>query len=43
MRTFVTFYAYAFAGAPSGSPQPGWFEIPQLDHLVTMRARTALA
>ena len=44
MRTFVTFYAYAFEGAPSlsGSPTRGWFAIPNLDHLVTMRARTAL-
>ncbi len=41
MRTFVTFYAYAFEGAPS-SPTRGWFSIPNLDHLVTMRARTAL-
>lgn len=41
MRTFVTFYAYAFEGAPSSSA-PGWFAIPNLDHLVTMRARTAL-
>lgn len=41
MPTFVTFYAYAFTGAPS-SPTRGWFEIPNVDHLVTMRARTAL-
>ncbi len=42
MRTFVTFYAYAFEGAPSLTGTPGWFAIPHLDHLVTMRARTAL-
>lgn len=41
MPTFVTFYAYAFEGAPS-SPTRAWFEAPQLDHLLTIRARTAL-
>lgn len=41
MRTFVTFYAYAFEGAPSSEAR-GWFAIPNLEHLVTMRARTAL-
>jgi len=41
MPTFVTFYAYAFEGAPS-SPTRGWFEAPKLDYLLTTRARTAL-
>src|SRR5258706_10864462 len=46
MPTFVTFYAYAFEGAPPcSSPTPptrGWFHAPGLDHLLTTRARTAL-
>lgn len=41
MPTFVTFYAYAFEGAPSSQTR-GWFEAPGLDHLVSSRARTAL-
>jgi len=45
MPTFVTFYAYAFEGAPAspaGGPPRGWFVAPGVDHLVTTRARTAL-
>ncbi len=46
MPTFVTFYAYAFEGAPSSTigraATRGWFEAPGLDHLLTSRARTAL-
>jgi hypothetical protein len=41
MPTFVTFYAYAFEGAPV-APTRGWFSAPGLDHLATTRARTAL-
>ncbi len=41
MPTFVTFYAYAFDGAPS-SPTRNWFAAPGLDHLLSTRARTAL-
>ena len=41
MPTFVTFYAYAFEGAPT-VPTRGWFTAPGLDHLLTTRARTAL-
>lgn len=41
MPTFVTFYAYAFEGAPE-APTRGWFQAPGLDHLVSTRARTAL-
>jgi hypothetical protein len=41
MPTFVTFYAYAFEGAPE-APTRGWFNAPGLDHLVSTRARTAL-
>ena len=41
MPTFVTFYAYAFDGAPS-SPTRGWFSAPGIAHLVSTRARTAL-
>jgi hypothetical protein len=44
MPTFVTFYAYAFDGAPT--PQVdgvrGWFTAPGVDTLLTTRARTAL-
>ena len=41
MPTFVTFYAYAFEGAPT-TPTRGWFTAPGLDHLIMTRARTAL-
>jgi hypothetical protein len=41
MPTFVTFYAYAFEGAPT-TPTRGWFAAPGLPHLITSRARTAL-
>jgi hypothetical protein len=44
MPTFVTFYAYAFEGAPSAYDEAprGWFEAPAIDHLMTTRSRTAL-
>lgn len=46
MPTFVTFYAYAFDGAPSsligGAATRGWFAAPGVDHLISTRARTAL-
>jgi len=41
MPTFVTFYAYAFEGAPT-APARGWFHAPGLEHLISTRARTAL-
>lgn len=41
MPTFVTFYAYAFEGAPYGATR-GWFSAPGIAHLLTARARTAL-
>jgi hypothetical protein len=47
MPTFVTFYGYAFDGAPAlTSPADGghrgWFTAPDVPHLVATRARTAL-
>jgi hypothetical protein len=44
MPTFVTFYAYAFEGAPSTQADGvrGWFTAPGLDTMLTTRARTAL-
>jgi hypothetical protein len=44
MPSFVTFYAYAFEGAPraSASPPRGWFDGPGLGHGIALRARTAL-
>jgi hypothetical protein len=41
MATFVTFYGYAFEGAPVETSR-GWFAAPGVDHLVATRARTAL-
>jgi hypothetical protein len=41
MPTFVTFYGYAFEGAPLESSR-GWFAAPDVPHLVATRARTAL-
>ena len=41
MPTFVTFYAYAFEGAPLATTR-GWFAAPGVTHLLTTRARTAL-
>ncbi len=44
MPTFVTFYAYAFEGAPACQAEGlrGWFAAPGLDTLLTTRSRTAL-
>jgi hypothetical protein len=41
MPTFVTFYAYAFEGAPLATTR-GWFAAPGITHLLATRARTAL-
>lgn len=41
MPTFVTFYAYAFEGAPIATTR-GWFAAPGVTHLLASRARTAL-
>src|SRR5436190_23422100 len=41
MPTFVTFYGYAFEGAPLGTSR-GWFAAPGVTHLIATRARTAL-
>jgi hypothetical protein len=42
MPTAVTFYAYAFEGAPLHGSLRGWLAAPYLSHLVAPRARTAL-
>jgi hypothetical protein len=42
MPTAVTFYTYAFEGAPLHGTYRGWVAAPGIDHLVATRARTAL-
>src|SRR5258706_1286566 len=42
MPSAVTFYGFAFEGAPTHGSYRGWVAAPGVDHFVATRARTAL-